>query len=152
MMSRPTTAQLVDAIRENLSAAILPAIDDPGQQKLLAMIDHLLQTVAVRAEHEIDWMVTHNRAVVALAQDVVEAGSAPEPVIAALARYRENHSTSLAAREVTANYALAAEVLAAMLEASISDAGEFGGAARELLQRDVEHGVQIVGEFELVPP
>jgi hypothetical protein len=152
MMSKPTTVQLVTAIRENLSAAILPAISDPGQQKLLAMIDHLMQTIAVRAEHEIDWMVTHNRAVVALAQDMVQAAEAPAPVIAALARYRENHSASLAASAVTADYALAAEVLATILEATISDTGEFGLAARELLERDVAHGVQIVGEFELVPP
>jgi hypothetical protein len=152
MMSKPTTAQLVTAIRENLSAAILPAVSDAGQQKLLAMIDHLMQTIAVRAEHEIDWMVTHNRAVVALAQDMVQAAAAPAPVIAALTRYRENHSTSLAASAVTADHALAAEVLATMLEATISDTGEFGLAARELLEHDVAHGVQIVGEFELVPP
>ncbi len=152
MMSKPTSAQLITAVREHLTAAILPSIDDSGQQKLLGMIDHLLQTVAVRAEHEIDWMVNHNRDVVALAQDMDDAGAAPAEVRAALQRYREEVGNSLATSVVTANYGLAAELLAAMLEATVTDTGRFGLAARQLLKSDVARGVQIVGEFELVPP
>jgi hypothetical protein len=152
MMSKPSVAQLVTAIREHLSGVILPATSDPGHQKLVAMMDHLLQTIAVRAQHEIDWMVTHNRDVVALAEDIVSTASAPAAVIEALDRYREQCGPSLTASAVTANYGLAAEVLATILEATVSDTGEYGSAARGLLQRDVARGVQVVGEFELVPP
>lgn len=152
MMSKPSTMQLITAVREHLAAAILPAITDVGQQKLLAMIDHLLQTASVRAEHEIDWMVEHTREVVALGQDMVDTGSATVDVVAALSRYRELHGTSLTASSVTADYGLAAELLAAMLEVTVSDAGKYGSAARDLLARDVARGVQIVGEFELIAP
>ena len=152
MMSKPSTVQLISVIREHLSDAIAPAVSDAGQQKLLAMIDHLLQTIAVRAEHEIDWMINHVHDVVALADDMVNTASTPAAVIEALDRYREQHQVSLTASAVTANYGLAAAVLAAILEATVTDTGEHGSAARRLLQRDVARGVQVVGEFELVPP
>jgi hypothetical protein len=152
MMSKPTTAQLITAVREQLVAAVVPSIDDAAQQKLLAMIDHLLQTVAVRAEHEIDWMVNHSCDVVDLAEDMVGAQAAPPEVVAALSRYHEHHGSSLAASVVTVNYGLAGELLAAMLEATVSDTGKYGLAARQLLKSDVARGVQIVGEFELIPP
>jgi energy-coupling factor transporter ATP-binding protein EcfA2 len=155
MMSTPTVVQLITAIREQLSDVIAPALDDTGARKLLAMIDHLLQTIAVRAEHEIDWMVSHIDAVVSLAATLVAAGDegdAHAAVASALRRYHQDKKPSLAASAVTENYALAGEVLSVVLEATVSDDGPLALRARELLGRDVEHGVDIVGEFELVPP
>ena len=77
-MSTPSVAALATAIREQLSTAIAPALADDGQKKLLAIIDHLLSTIAVRAEHEIDWMVAHTADVVELAQRRgIDDGRAP---------------------------------------------------------------------------
>lgn len=155
MMSTPTVVQLITAIREQLSDVIAPALDDTGARKPLAMIDHLLQTIAVRAEHEIDWMVSHIDAVVSLAAMLVAAGDEGDEqaaVASALRCYHQDMKPSLAASAVTKNYALAQEVLSAVLEATVSDDGPLAVRARELLGRDVEHGVDIVGEFELVPP
>lgn len=152
-MSTPSVAALLTAIRDQLSTAISPALADERQKKLLAVIDHLLQTVAVRSEHEIDWMVGHSTDVVELAERFVAGGAAPQPVAAALQRYHEGKQPGLTARVVTANFALAAEVLSTMLEATASDNGEIAVAAKELMASDVQRGVEIVGDdFELVPP
>jgi hypothetical protein len=151
-MSTPTVVQVVAAIRAQLRDVVTPAVGDDVARKSLAMIDHLLQTVEVRAEHELEWMVGHVADVVALAEDFVRAGGDAVPVAVALDGYRRGHQDSLATSVVTANYALAADVLSALLEATVGDDGPLALAARELLRRDVGRGVDVVGEFELVPP
>ena len=152
MMSTPTVAQLVTAIREQLSTVISPGLQDEIHRKSLALIDHLLQTIAVRAEHEIDWMVGHTNDVVGLAQQMVDGDGAPAAVRAALQRYRDDRQPSLSTSAVTANYALAAEIHSAILEFTVNDDGPIARTARELLHTDVARGVAIVGDFELVPP
>jgi hypothetical protein len=152
-MSTPSVAAVVTAIRDQLSTAISPALADERQKKLLAVIDHLLQTVAVRSEHEIDWMVGQIADVVELAERFVATGAAPEPVVTALQRYRDGKRTGLATSVVTANFALAAEVLSTVLEATAADDGEIAVAAQELMARDVQRGIDIVGDdFKLVTP
>jgi hypothetical protein len=152
MMTTPTVAQLVTVIRGQLSTVVAPALEDEGLRKLMGIIDHLLQTVAVRADHEIDWMVSHTNKVVALAQNTVDDDVAPAAVGDALQRFYADRQSTLETSAVTANYALAAEVLSALLESTIDDDGPVGRATRELLHTDIERGVQIVGEFELIPP
>jgi hypothetical protein len=152
-MSTPSVAAVVTAIREQLSTAISPALADDRQKKLLAVIDHLLHTIAVRSEHEIDWMVGQIADVVDLAQRLVAGGVAPEPVATALQRYRDGHRPGLTTSVVTANFALAAEVLSTVLEATSTDDGEIAVTARELMARDVQRGIDIVGDdFKLVTP
>lgn len=153
MMTTPSVAQLITAVRVQLSDQVAPAVADAGLQKVLGMVDHILQTVAVRAEHEIDWMVTHTDAVVEVARRFVStAGDDGAAVSAALAKYDGEHGDSLTTSVVTANFALAAEVLSALLEATVADDGPVAARARDLLRADVQRGVDIVGPFELVPP
>ncbi len=109
--------------------------------------------MAVRSEHEIDWMVGQIADVVELAQRFVASGAAPEPVATALQRYRDGNRPGLTTSVVTANFALAAEVLSTVLEATAADDGEIAVTARELMARDVQRGVDIVGDdFKLVTP
>lgn len=152
MMSQPTVAQLVTAVRSQLETAILPTIDDAGQQKLLAMVDHILATVQIRSEHEIDWMVSHTDAVVALATDAVGTGDAVPGVAAALDRYRARRRGTLRTSDVTADYGLAAEILSVLLETTADGGGDIARQAQALLAADVTRGVEVVGEFTLVPP
>jgi hypothetical protein len=151
-MSQPSVAQLVSAVRSQLAAAILPSIEDPGQQKLLAMVDHILQTVQIRSEHEIEWMVNHTKDIVALASDCVRAGEAAPQLVEALDRYRVRHRETLHTSEVTADYGLAAEILSALLETTLGLGGDTARRAQALLAADVARGVEVVGEFSLVPP
>jgi hypothetical protein len=152
MMSTPTLAQLVSAIRAQLSEVVALAVEDPAAGRVLAMIDHLLQTIAVRAEHEIEWMVAHIDDVVRLAEEFTDGEGGSERIALALSQYRAEHQNSLSASAMTANFALANGVLSAMLEATVSDEGPLARRARDLMRRDVAHGADIVGEFELVPP
>src|SRR5438552_2404757 len=54
MITRPTSAQLIDEVRRELSSNVAPQVADPQTQGSLQMVDHILATLAVRAEHEID--------------------------------------------------------------------------------------------------
>jgi hypothetical protein len=151
MKTQPSVVQVLAVVRDELSTAVAPAAD-AHHRKLLGMIDHLLQTIQVRAEHEIEWMVSHTRSVVALAESADKAGTASPEVVDALNRYREQRRESLRTSDVTANYALAAGILSAILEATVSKEDDVSAEARALLQADVSHGVDIVGDFVLVPP
>jgi hypothetical protein len=152
MMSTPTVAQLVTAIRAQLSEVVAPAVDDPAAGRVLGMVDHLLQTIAVRAEHEIEWMVAHVEDVVALAEEFVDGEGGSESIASALNRYRTEHRQSRGTSAVTENFALANGVLSAMLETTVSDDDPLARRARDLMRRDVAHAVDIVGDFVLVPP
>jgi hypothetical protein len=152
MMSTPTVAQLVTAIRAQLSEVVAPAVDDPVAGRVLGMVDHLLQTIAVRAEHEIEWMVAHVDDVVGLAEEFVDGEGGSESIDLALNRYRAEHRRSLSTSAVTENFALANGVLSAILETTVSDDGPLARRARDLMRRDVAHAVDIVGDFVLVPP
>jgi hypothetical protein len=152
MMSQPSVVQLVSAIREQLTMVVEPALEDEGRRKVLGMIDHLLQTIQVRAEHEIEWMVGHTNNVVALAERAVRDGHAAPAVAEALRQYHGGRRQTLKTSDVTADYGLAAEVLSAILESTVSDDYPVAVEARALLQSDIQHGVDIVGEFVLVPP
>ena len=152
MMSTPTVAQLVTAIRAQLSEVVAPAVDDPAAGRVLGMVDHLLQTIAVRAEHEIEWMVAHVEDVVGLAEEFVDGEGGSESIDLALNRYRAEHRRSLSTSAVTENFALANGVLSAILETTVSDDGPLARRARDLMRRDVAHAVDIVGDFVLVPP
>ena len=152
MMSTPTVAQLVTAIRAQLSEVVAPAVEDPAAGRVLGMVDHLLQTIAVRAEHEIEWMVAHGDDVVGLAEEFVDGEGGSESIALALNRYRAEHRGSLSTSAVTENFALANGVLSAILETTVSDDGPLARRARDLMRRDVAHAVDIVGDFVLVPP
>jgi hypothetical protein len=152
MMSTPTVVQLVAAIRQQLSEVVAPELEDPGLRKVLAMIDHLLQTIAVRAEHEIEWMVAHTDDVVELGRRFAPDEDASEAVGAALSNYERDRGDSLSASAVTKNFGLAAAVLSSILEATVHEDGLLARRARELLERDVARGVEVVGDFDLVPP
>jgi hypothetical protein len=152
MMSTPTVAQLVTAIRAQLSEVVAPAVDDPAAGRVLGMVDHVLQTIAVRAEHEIEWMVAHVDDVVGLAEEIVAGERGSESIDLALNRYRAEHRRSLSTSAVTENFALANGVLSAILETTVSDDGPLARRARDLMRRDVTHAVDIVGDFVLVPP
>jgi hypothetical protein len=152
MMSRPTVAQLVTAIRGQLSEVVAPAVDDPAAGRVLGMVDHLLQTIAVRAEHEIEWMVAHVDDVVGLAEEFVGGAGDSGLVGLALGQYGAERQPSLSTAAVTQSFALANGILSAILEATVSDDGPLALRARDLLRRDVAHAVDIVGDFVLVPP
>lgn len=152
MMTQPSVARLIEVIRTQLSEIVGPALTDDGPRSTLGMIDHVLQTIQTRSEREIDWMVTHTNEVIGLARRAVAEGEVSSKVSDAVDTYAANRAHGLANSDVTANYARAAAVLSLLLEETVGAPSDTATAARELLQREVQWGVEVVGDFVLVAP
>ena len=57
MLTRPDTAQILEAIADDLARVVGPAAaDDEPATVLLGQVDQLLRRMARRAAHEIGWM------------------------------------------------------------------------------------------------
>lgn len=142
MITRPTTSRLVDVVRHELTETVVPAVSDPQVLRQLRMIDHVLSMVAVRAEHEIDWMTTHLAEIDRLASQVPSVRDA-------LDAHRAARTTSLCASAVTDDHDRAAEILSRILETDDLPA-DVTQTAKDLLRRRLDHGVEVAGDFELV--
>jgi hypothetical protein len=149
VITQPSTARILEVVRQELAENVLPVTTDVQAQASLQMIDHILATVAVRVQHEIAWMVEETEAITALGEQVVEALPAASGVAAALAALRTTTSRSLEYDDVAARYSLAGEVLSCALEDVPSDA-PLRAAVEVQLDRRMLHELEIMGEFELV--
>src|SRR5581483_1262354 len=63
MITRPTTAQLLEVIRRELADNVRPAVSDQQVLTSLHMVDHMLSALAVRADHELGWMAEEMAAI-----------------------------------------------------------------------------------------
>jgi hypothetical protein len=149
MMTQPSTARILDVVRQELAENVLPVTTDVQAQASLQMIDHILATVAVRVEHEIAWMVEEGDAIGALGDQIVTAEPQATGVATALAALRAAPLTSLHYDDVAARYSLAGEVLSCAFEDVPTDAPLRAALEAQLDQR-MQHEVEIMGEFELV--
>jgi hypothetical protein len=152
MITAPTTAQLLNVVRQELAEKVAPAVTDPQVATSLHMIDHILRTLAVRAEHELGWMgeemsAIENVASRVAASDLPGAASVAE----ALEEFRANMSPGLHAAEVAADYNRASEVLSRIVEATFASGGELRAAVNVLLDQRLAHETDVIGEdFQLV--
>lgn len=152
MITAPTTAQLLDVVRRELAEKVAPAVTDPQATISLHMIDHILRTLAVRADHELGWMGEEMAAIESVATRVA-ASDLPgaESVGQALQEFRANVSPALHAADVAADYNRASEVLSRAVEATFADAGPLRAAVNALLDQRLAHETDVIGEdFQLV--
>jgi hypothetical protein len=148
MMTQPTAAQLLDVARQELAEHVQPALADEQLAASLQMVQHILSTLAVRAEHEIAWMCEEVDQVRAVA--VAVAAELPAPTLLdALARLDEIGLPSLHLDDVTRRYAAGSETLSCMVDAVPVDHPR-RREVEELLDTRLEHESQIMGEFSLV--
>jgi hypothetical protein len=152
MITQPSVARLIEVIRAQLTEIVGPALPADGPRSTLGMIDHVLQTIQRRAEREIDWMTSQTTDVIALADRAVARGDVSSKVSDLASFYRTNSTGSLATSQVTSDYARAAAVLSLMLEETVDSSSDTATEARSLLEREVQWGVEIVGDFVLVAP
>jgi hypothetical protein len=152
MMTQPSVGRLIEVIRTQLTEIVGPALSDDGARSTLGMIDHLLQTIQTRAEREIDWMVLQITDIIALAERAVASDDVSPKVADAVEAYTSNRTGGLATSQVTADYARAAGVLSLLLEETVGGSSDTAIEARDLLDREVQWGVDIVGDFVLVAP
>ena len=150
MITRPTSAQLIDEVRRELSSNVAPQVADPQIKGSLQMVDHILGTLAVRAEHEIAWMTEEIADISRVVSQVAAEAGSPPSVGSALDELRAAANGSLLLGDVTARYALASEALSRAIEATVATPGPLHDEVSALLDRRLEHETDVIGEFQLV--
>ena len=169
MITAPTTAQLLSVVRQELAEKVAPAVTDPQVATSLHMIDHILRTLAVRAEHELGWMAEEMSAIENVASRVAASDLPGAASVAqALEDFRANLSPGLHAADVAADYNRASEVLSRTVEATFpggrgvsprqgrreppeTATGELRAAVNALLDQRLAHETDVIGEdFQLV--
>ena len=152
MISRPTTTQLLEVVRRELGEKVAPAVTDPQVATSLHMIDHILRTLAVRAEHELGWMAEEMAAIDEVGERVASSGLPGAAAVGeALSAFRSQRAAGLHAAEITDDYNRATEVLSRAVEATFTEGGELRAAVTALLDQRLAHETDVIGEdFQLV--
>ena len=152
MITRPTTAQLIEVVRKELAEKVAPAVTDAQVATSLQMVDHILATLAVRAEHELGWMAEEMAAIEAVGQRVADSGLPGAPAVAdALAAFRAERASGPSSAAVTEDYNAATEVLSRCIEATFSAEGPLRGEVDGLLDQRLAHETSVIGsDFQLV--
>ena len=149
MISRPTTAQLLEDAARELRDKVLPAVPDPGVQVAVQMLEQLVRSCAVRAANEIAWMRTEEEAMVAYAGEVV-AVTRDRSTTDALDEYWLSRRGTLMLDDVCADYSLAGAAMSAALTAAMAGGEQVLSArAQELMTDRMERETIIRGEFSL---
>lgn len=149
MISQPTTARLIEVVRRELSEQVGPSISDPSLQTSLQMIDHILSTLAVRADHEIAWMVEEIGSLRELGHAIVAAHPDASEVTSALAAAEAVDDGSLHYEDVARRYSAASEILSCAYETAPTDS-PLRAAIEAALDLRLKHEIEVIGEFELV--
>jgi hypothetical protein len=150
MITRPTSAQLIDEVRRELSSNVAPQLTDPQAQGSLQMVDHILRTLSVRAEHEIEWMLDEIDDISSVVGQFAASADAPTSVREAMDALEASPYGSRSLSDVTARYALASEALSRAIEATVATPGPLRDSVNALLDRRLEHETDVIGEFQLV--
>ena len=132
MIVRPTTAQLLRDVRNELAGTVGPEVHSATAKVALEQIDIILEQCAVRAESEISWMIEEIDEIDAYASDVADATS-DEATTIALAAARTGRSGSLELDALAGDYNLMSEALSCAIEACMRDPDQ-----RALRDRGVE--------------
>jgi flagellar biosynthesis component FlhA len=150
MMSRPSTQRLIEVIRQELGDNIAPKLADDGSALAsLQMVDHVLETLARRAAHEVAWMTEEIQALQALGEHVVAAMGSNCRTAEAVAALQAVDSASLHVDDVAERYSLASEILSCAIE-ELPEDSPIRGQAEAALDARLAREVSIIGEFQLV--
>lgn len=143
MITHPSTTELIDQVRQQLTTSVAPAIQDPQILGLLGMLDALLHRASVRAENEISWM---REEILDIEQMADGPGAQDSRIAEALGALRAGRRSSDTASAVAAEYRLASEVLCRGLESG----GEIAVASRVILDARLARESTVLGDFSLV--
>ena len=151
MISKPTTSQLIDAVRAELASKVAPELTDGTTKVVLDMALAVLQGASVRSANEVAWMREEADAIEQLAAQLV--GELPQAtgLAEALRAYTEAKTGSLYLADLQADYGRASEVLSCAAEAVYAD-GDAGrkAAVQALFDERMAHENAVIGAFEAV--
>jgi hypothetical protein len=150
MITRPTTDALIEDCCRELTEAILPGLTDETLKLRLVMTETVLRNAAVRAAHEIAWMLGETSALMAYAAEVADRYPAG-PVRAAIARIHAHRADSMELADVAERYERAGEAFAAALAAAQeAGAADLVARARELLRDRISTEKKVMASYAVV--
>ena len=150
MITQPTSARLIEVVREELRENVLPKVaEDPAAAGSLHMIDQVLETLSRRATNEIAWMVEEIAALDALGERVAAEVPQAAKTAAALNALRALDGSRLDLASVSERYSTASEILSCAVEDVPLDAAPRGDVEAALDGR-LAHELAIIGDFQLV--
>jgi hypothetical protein len=141
VISRPTTAQILDDCARELRETVAPAVTDPTVRIRLEMLEQLVASCAVRAAHEISWMEAECEVMASYAADVLATLGDDRGLSALLEDYRARQGRSLDLEDRVADYDRAGRAFAVALElAMYRGHDELSARARQIVteRRDRE--------------
>jgi hypothetical protein len=134
VISRPTTAQILDDCARELRETVAPAVTDPTVRIRLEMVEQLVASCAVRAAHEISWMEAECVVMEAYAADVLATLGDEGRLGERLEAYRSERARSLELEDRVAEYDRAGRAFAVALELAMHRGhDELSARAREIV-------------------
>jgi hypothetical protein len=150
MITRPTTDTLIGDCCRELTDVILPGLTDETLRLRLVMTETVLRNAAVRAAHEIAWMLAETSALVAYAAEVA-ARYGSEPLRAAIAAVAASPAVSLHLADVVDRYERAGQAFEqALAAAQEAGAADLVAQARELLRDRIAIEKQVMATYTVV--
>ena len=150
MITSPTCSQLVESVRNELLTKIKPVVTDAEALGVLAMMDSILASVAVRCGHEAAWINEEIAEIERGAEAVIAAGADRRGAVsAALQELRSLRSASNNFVDLDIEYQLAGEVLSRSVEAAMVVGGDLRETVKSILANRLAREVQIRGTFSL---
>ncbi len=116
MIVRPTTAQLLRDVRNELTHTVAPEVHTATAKVALEQIDIILEQCAVRAASEIAWMIEEIDEIDEYAAAVAEA-TGDAATTSALEAGRAGRASSLELDDLADGYNLMSEALSCAIEA-----------------------------------
>ena len=149
MITQPSAVRLLEVARQELLGTVLPAIDDPHAQASVHMLQQILSTLMVRAEHEIAWLLAETGELELLGAQIVEQLPSAASVATALAALRSVPGGSYALSDVARRYSVASEILSCAFE-EVPTASPLRASVEAALDNRLEHETAVIGDFSLV--
>ena len=151
MISKPSTAQLIEAVNAELASKVSPELDAGTTRVVLDMAMAVLQGAATRSANELAWLREEEQAVAAVAGRLVEELPSATGLAEAYRVYTDNRSDSLYLADAMADYERVSEVLSCAAEAVYTD-GDPGriAAVQELFDQRLANANAVIGAFQAV--
>jgi hypothetical protein len=149
VITEPRAARILEVVRQEIADGILPAVDDPQLVASLQMIQQILGTLAVRADHEIAYLVEEIAAAERLGAEIQAVLPEAVGVIAALHELRAIPSVSLHVPDLLPRYSAASELLSRAFD-EVPANSPLRSRVEETLDLRLAHEVEVIGDFSLI--
>jgi hypothetical protein len=148
MISRPTTAQLIQAACTELTNKVGPAVSDTSAKITLDMAVAVLTAAAARAGSEIAWMRDEAAAIEQVTRRLAARLPDAAELRTALEEYDAAKTGSLYLEEAVADYDRASSILSCAIDAAYESGDpEHKAAVRALIDQRMANENHVIGQY-----